>query len=170
MTKADAPHTVGQSAFQSVEDEERYWREESQWTSDIPSELLAFGEQFEVEEAAAIAHEEHNRHLQDQGLQPEPYHPPHNYNSQSFPPPSLPAQLQRGVLNSGSNSGQDDNSVLPKPDHSVIDHLAASPISKGLLSVAITKRYRRKFATTVFYKVRDAEICLLLSLLDLSFA
>lgn len=153
VTKADAPQTIARSAYQSVEDEERYWREEAQWTSEIPAELIAFGEQFEAEEAAAVAQEEHNRMLADQGLPPESMQPLHSSGPPPVPPPSLPAQLQRGILNSPGSTGQDDNSILPKPDHSVIDHLAASPISKGLLSVAITKRYRRKFATTVFYKV-----------------
>lgn len=157
VTKAEAPpQTIAPSAFQSLEDEERYWKEESQWTTEIPAELLAFGEQFEADEAAAMAHDEHNRRLADVDLPPEPMQPVHHSGPPTVPPPSLPAQLQRGILNSGSATMQDDNSILPKPDHSVIDHLAASPISKGLLSVAITKRYRRKFATTVFYKVGSA--------------
>jgi hypothetical protein len=154
VTKADAPPQPNpQSAFQSAEDEERYWREESQWHQAIPGDLVSFGEQFEAEEAAAQAHEDHNRRLRERGLPVDPMPFFHNVLP-SIPPPSLPAQLQRGVLTSASASG-DDNSILPKPDHSVIDHLAASPISKGLLSVAITKRYRRKFVTTIFYKVRD---------------
>lgn len=66
---------------------------------------------------------------------------------QAVQPPSLPAQLERGVLNAtvlvAKGSG-DDNSLLPKPDHSVLNHLAASPIKGGLLSVGVTTRYRRK--------------------------
>jgi hypothetical protein len=62
-------------------------------------------------------------------------------------PPELPAQLEKGVLNAtvlvAKGSG-DDNSILPKPDHSVLNHLAASPIKGGLLSVGVTTRYRRK--------------------------
>lgn len=70
-------------------------------------------------------------------------------------PPILPAQLEKGVLNAtvlvAKGSG-DDNSILPKPDHSVLNHLAASPIKGGLLSVGVTTRYRRKYVTTVYYK------------------
>lgn len=66
---------------------------------------------------------------------------------QLIQPPSLPAQLEKGVLNAtvlvAKGSG-DDNSILPKPDHSVLNHLAASPIKGGLLSVGVTTRYRRK--------------------------
>lgn len=65
-------------------------------------------------------------------------------------PPSLPAQLEKGVLNAtvlvAKGSG-DDNSILPKPDHSVLNHLAASPIKGGLLSVGVTTRYRRKVSS-----------------------
>lgn len=93
---------------------------------------------------------------------------------QTIQPPSLPAQLEKGVLNAtvlvAKGSG-DDNSILPKPDHSVLNHLAASPIKGGLLSVGVTTRYRRKvschesalvssisdsltlqYVTTVYYK------------------
>lgn len=62
-------------------------------------------------------------------------------------PPSLPAQLEKGVLNATvlvARGSGDDNSILPKPDHSVLNHLAASPIKGGLLSVGVTTRYRRK--------------------------
>lgn len=142
-------------------DEEEYWREllEQRWTTQIPEELLAFGEMQEAEEAAYEAQDEHNRKLVERGLPQEPIvqpniTPTHPNLLHPVAPPSLPAQLQRGVLNSivlvAQGSG-DDNSLLPKPDHSVIDHLAASPITKGLLSVGVTKRYRKKFVTTVLY-------------------
>lgn len=65
-------------------------------------------------------------------------------------PPSLPAQLEKGVLNATllvARGSGDDNSILPKPDHSVLNHLAASPIKGGLLSVGVTTRYRRKVNT-----------------------
>jgi len=135
-------------------DEEEYWHDfmEQRWTTDIPDALVAFGEMQEAEEAAYEAQDEHNRKLVAQGLHPIPVvqpqiTPTHPHLVHPVAPPSLPAQLQRGVLNSivlvAQGSG-DDNSLLPKPDHSVIDHLAASPITKGLLSVGVTKRYRKK--------------------------
>lgn len=143
-----------QAAAEQRFDEEDYWAEllEQRWTTTIPEELISFGEMQEAEEAAYEAQDEHNRKLIERGLPPEPIHHPNitpSHPNLQHPaiPPSLPAQLQRGVLNSivlvAQGSG-DDNSLLPKPDHSVIDHLAASPITKGLLSVGITKRYRKK--------------------------
>lgn len=74
---------------------------------------------------------------------------------QTAQPPIMPAQLERGVLNMAvlvAKGSGDDNSILPKPDHSVLNHLAASPIKGGLLSVGVTTRYRRKYVTTVYYK------------------
>lgn len=69
---------------------------------------------------------------------------------QNVQPPILPAQLKEGVLNQtvlvAKGSG-DDNSLLPKPDHSVLNHLAASPIKGGLLAVGVTTRYRRKVSS-----------------------
>lgn len=129
-------------------------KEEAQWTNVIPEPLPAFGEATDAEDAAMEAHEEHNRRLMEQGVEPLP--PPderelssHIMSRNFAPPPHIPAQLQRGVLNhvqvaQGIVGSGDDNSILPKPDHTVIDHLAASPINKGLLSVGVTKRYRRK--------------------------
>lgn len=38
----------------------------------------------------------------------------------------------------------DDNSVLPLPSHSVVNHLATSAIRNGILAVATTTRYKAK--------------------------
>lgn len=46
----------------------------------------------------------------------------------------------------------DDSSVLPVPSHVVIHHLSTSAIKNGVLAVATTTRYRKKYLTTVYYK------------------
>ncbi|KAF9262952.1 hypothetical protein L218DRAFT_1000180 [Marasmius fiardii PR-910] len=46
----------------------------------------------------------------------------------------------------------DDCSVLPVPSHVVLHHLTTSAIKHGVLAVAQTGRYRKKFVTTVYYK------------------
>ncbi|KAF5360570.1 hypothetical protein D9756_005064 [Leucocoprinus leucothites] len=46
----------------------------------------------------------------------------------------------------------DDNSVLPVPSHVVLQHLCTSAIRNGVLAVASTTRYRKKYMTTVYYK------------------
>lgn len=46
----------------------------------------------------------------------------------------------------------DDASVLPVPSHVVLHHLSTSAIRNGVLAVANTTRYRKKYITTIYYK------------------
>ncbi|GAA5864351.1 hypothetical protein JCM1840_006754 [Sporobolomyces johnsonii] len=122
------------------------------WTQSIPAALEEWGEweaqrdQLESDWLAANPNP-----TQDT---PGPVYPPQPASA-GVPPPTLPAQLEKGPLNHAAYVTQgsgDDNSILPKPDHSVINHLAASPIKGGFLSVGVTTRYKRKFVTIVYYK------------------
>lgn len=111
--------------------------DDDDWTQEIPPELVEWGE-WETEREAVEAH------VPGSGPAPTLSPPPQSSN---VPPPSLPAQLEKGPLNHAAYVTQgsgDDNSILPKPDHSVINHLAASPIKGGFLSVGVTTRYKRK--------------------------
>ncbi|KAL8290067.1 hypothetical protein RQP46_003006 [Phenoliferia psychrophenolica] len=115
--------------------------DDADWTQEIPPELVEWGEWEAAREAALDA--------EPPGIPPPPP------KSSNVPPPTLPAQLEKGPLNHAAYVTQgsgDDNSILPKPDHSVINHLAASPIKGGFLSVGVTTRYKRKFVTIVYYK------------------
>lgn len=75
-------------------------------------------------------------------------------------PPSLPRQLEKVILNSSPANPAlappgglvDDNSILPAPNHVVLNHLTASAIKGGVLAVGTTTRYKRKYVTTVFYR------------------
>jgi hypothetical protein len=52
-----------------------------------------------------------------------------------------------GMTGFGAGIGSpigDDNSVLPLPSHSVVNHLATSAIRNGVLAVATTTRYKAK--------------------------
>ncbi|CED83310.1 Protein involved in Snf1 protein kinase complex assembly [Phaffia rhodozyma] len=52
----------------------------------------------------------------------------------------------------------DDNSILPIPNHVVLNHLTASAIRNGTLAVGTTTRYKRKYISTLLYKpveIRD---------------
>ncbi|BGP06961.1 galactose metabolism-related protein [Rhodotorula toruloides] len=126
--------------------------DDAQWTQEIPSELIQWGE-WEAERDAIEA-EWYARYPNPTHDTPQPQYPPPP-PSAGVQPPSLPAQLEKGPLNHAAYVTQgsgDDNSILPKPDHSVINHLAASPIKGGYLSVGVTTRYKRKFVTIVYYK------------------
>lgn len=46
----------------------------------------------------------------------------------------------------------DDASVLSVPSHVVLHHLCTSAIKNGVLAVASTTRYRKKYLTTIYYK------------------
>lgn len=187
------------SAYASIE-QTLQWEDDSDWTSEIPAVLIAYGDASEAaldfQEAQERALAEKQNPSGSHSLPPPnlpgslsasnsaPHTPisAHDHNNNlggassipsSFPqhssmllinrkplsqlisiqPPTLPAQLEKGVLNAtvlvAKGSG-DDNSILPRPDHSVLNHLAASPIKGGLLSVGVTTRYRQKVSLFVF--------------------
>lgn len=66
-------------------------------------------------------------------------------------PPTLPPHLEKVILNT-SNERKDDHSVLPQPNHVMLNHLAASSIRNGVLAVSASTRYRRKYVTTILYR------------------
>lgn len=71
--------------------------------------------------------------------------------TQSLVPPSLPPHLEKVILNT-SNERKDDHSVLPQPNHVMLNHLAASSIRNGVLAVSASTRYRKKYVTTILYR------------------
>ncbi|KAG5440579.1 hypothetical protein PCK2_000404 [Pneumocystis canis] len=75
----------------------------------------------------------------------------HRILPESCIPPSLPPHLEKVILNSNSTM-KDDQSVLPNPNHVVLNHLAASSIRNGVLAVSVTTRFRNKYITTVLYR------------------
>ena len=46
----------------------------------------------------------------------------------------------------------DDNSVLPAPNHAVLNHLATGAIKNGVLAMGTVSRYKHKYVTTVLYR------------------
>ncbi|KAI8994162.1 5'-AMP-activated protein kinase beta subunit, interation domain-containing protein [Trametes punicea] len=68
---------------------------------------------------------------------------------QASGPPTPPASQARPWDGPGVS---DDASVLPVPSHVVLHHLSTSAIRNGVLAVANTTRYRKKYITTIYYK------------------
>ncbi|KAG0087471.1 hypothetical protein BGZ93_010942 [Podila epicladia] len=66
------------------------------------------------------------------------------------PPPALPPHLEKVILNNVPS--KEDNSVLPVPNHVVLNHLYACSVKEGVLSISVTSRYRKKYITTVYIK------------------
>lgn len=129
------------------------------WTSEIPSHLIQ----------AAQLEEQYLTRRGEPDAPPPPLIPH---------PPALPRHLEKVILNAratgnaASASGvipgktttvasmggvgcpgtADDNSVLPVPNHVVLNHLGTSAIKGGVLAVGTTTRYHRKYITTIYYK------------------
>jgi len=67
------------------------------------------------------------------------------------PPPQLPVQLRRGILNAESEDSSDPT-LLPEPQHVLLNHLYALTVRDGVMVLGATHRYKRKYVTTMLYK------------------
>ena len=75
-------------------------------------------------------------------------HPP---SSSGSGPPILPPHLLQVILNNPNvNSG--DSTLLPQPNHVMLNHLYALSIKDGVMVLSCTHRYRKKYVTTLLYK------------------
>ena len=71
------------------------------------------------------------------------------------PTPTIPPSTSRPLALDSTPEQQtltDDGSVLPVPSHVVLHHLSTSAIRNGVLAVADSTRYRKKYMTTIYYK------------------
>ncbi|KAJ3380564.1 hypothetical protein HDU92_005899 [Lobulomyces angularis] len=67
------------------------------------------------------------------------------------PPPLLPKYCEKVLLNTVQESKL-DLLKLPIPNHVTLNHLYACSIKDGVMALACTSRYRKKFVTTILYK------------------
>ncbi|CDH59669.1 5-amp-activated protein kinase subunit beta-2 [Lichtheimia corymbifera JMRC:FSU:9682] len=102
-----------------------------EYTSQIPADLLAL--------AANISEDEQGQKITSEWEQRQPQ------------PPSLPPHLETVLLNSQAIS-EEDNSVLPEPNHVTLNHLYASSIKDNVMALSTTTRYRKKYVTTMYYR------------------
>lgn len=65
-------------------------------------------------------------------------------------PPQVPPHLD-GVILNANWSEKDNNSVLPIPNHVVLNHLATTSIKHNVLAVASVSRYASKYVTQILY-------------------
>jgi hypothetical protein len=115
------------------------------WTNEIPPALIHFQE---LEERGIATPPDE--------LPPKELHAYRDHQKQLLSmlplPPTLPRHLEKVILNTTPKElegtvggrGGDDNSILPVPNHVVLNHLTASAIKNGTLAVGTTTRYRRK--------------------------
>ncbi|RUP39212.1 hypothetical protein BC936DRAFT_138373 [Jimgerdemannia flammicorona] len=114
----------------------------SEYVAQIPSILLAMASQ----QAESTSPASPSGTAQNQGQQ------------QQQQPPGLPPHLEKVLLNSGAVS-EEDNSVLPAPNHVTLNHLYACSIRDGVMAVAGTARYRKKVSCGLEWGKRVEKGC-----------
>ncbi|XP_039257870.1 5'-AMP-activated protein kinase subunit beta-1-like [Styela clava] len=87
--------------------------------------------------------------------------PPGSYN-QDIPremledsnvhPPTLPPHLLNKVLLNQDVDLACEPSLLPEPQHVMLNHMYALSIKDGVMALSATHRYKKKFVTTLLYK------------------
>lgn len=128
-----------------------------EYTNEIPGYLLAYA---------------HSRNIIENNIDNSTSirNPPESPGSMTEDqPPTLPPHLEKVLLNSSAVS-KEDNSVLPVPNHVVLNHLYACSIRDGVMAVAGTARYRKKVIifTSLINSFFFNYICLLYNLLKLT--
>jgi len=66
-------------------------------------------------------------------------------------PPVLPPHLLQVILNKDTPLSCEPT-LLPEPNHVMINHLYALSIKDGVMVISSTQRYRKKYVTTLLYK------------------
>ncbi|XP_053675750.1 5'-AMP-activated protein kinase subunit beta-2 isoform X3 [Anopheles nili] len=66
-------------------------------------------------------------------------------------PPVLPPQLLQVILNKDTPLSCEPT-LLPEPNHVMLNHLYALSIKDGVMVLSATHRYRKKYVTTLLYK------------------
>lgn len=64
-------------------------------------------------------------------------------------PPILPPHLLQVILN---NPDKANATILPQPNHVMLNHLYALSIKDGIMVLSATHRFRKKYVTTLLYK------------------
>uniref|UniRef100_A0A6G1SHB2 5'-AMP-activated protein kinase subunit beta-1 n=1 Tax=Aceria tosichella TaxID=561515 RepID=A0A6G1SHB2_9ACAR len=85
---------------------------------------------------------------------PAPQTPPGSYNSPcsidaSAVPPIVPPHLLQVILNDPDKANA---TILPQPNHVMLNHLYALSIKDGIMVLSATHRFRKKYVTTLLYK------------------
>ncbi|CAH8434100.1 unnamed protein product [Heterobilharzia americana] len=62
-----------------------------------------------------------------------------------------PTTFVTGILNVDTNA-HCDPSLLPQPNHVIVNHLYALSIKDGVVVLSVITRFRQKFVSTLFYK------------------
>ncbi|XP_018577665.1 5'-AMP-activated protein kinase subunit beta-1-like isoform X2 [Anoplophora glabripennis] len=103
---------------------------------------------FEVFQALAKDSESHKDDSQKEFGQEVPINKPWEKTSG---PPILPPHLLQVILNKDTPLSCEPT-LLPEPNHVMLNHLYALSIKDGVMVLSATHRYRKKYVTTLLYK------------------
>lgn len=74
--------------------------------------------------------------------------PPRSIDASAVPP-ILPPHLLQVILNQPDKVNA---TILPAPNHVMLNHLYALSIKDGIMVLSATHRFRKKYVTTLLYK------------------
>lgn len=77
--------------------------------------------------------------------------PPHKPWEKAAGPPILPPHLLQVILNKDTPLSCEPT-LLPEPNHVMLNHLYALSIKDSVMVLSATHRYRKKYVTTLLYK------------------
>lgn len=103
---------------------------------------------FEVFQALAMDSESAGSNQQSEYSQEVPANKPWEKVSG---PPILPPHLLQVILNKDTPLSCEPT-LLPEPNHVMLNHLYALSIKDGVMVLSATHRYRKKYVTTLLYK------------------
>uniref|UniRef100_A0A1L8E208 5'-AMP-activated protein kinase subunit beta-1 n=1 Tax=Nyssomyia neivai TaxID=330878 RepID=A0A1L8E208_9DIPT len=103
---------------------------------------------FEVFQALAKDSEEGGNNEQKEYTQEIPTNKPWE---KVTGPPILPPHLLQVILNKDTPLSCEPT-LLPEPNHVMLNHLYALSIKDGVMVLSATHRYRKKYVTTLLYK------------------
>ncbi|XP_052769806.1 5'-AMP-activated protein kinase subunit beta-2-like isoform X1 [Mya arenaria] len=113
---------------------------------------------FEVFEALAIdsLHTSHkNKHTTELSSSPPGDYaqeiPVRSAGGKQSGPPILPPHLLQVILNKDTPA-HCEPTLLPEPNHVMLNHLYALSIKDGVMVLSATHRFRKKYVTTLLYK------------------
>lgn len=145
----------GKHAYKFIVDEQWRFASDQPTVEDVEGQLSNFidvseflpyiGDEkfFEKSKERKVADEEFHRNIPD-------------LDEYTKEPPSLPPHLRHIILNKPSPSA--DPLGLPSPQHVSLNHLYCTAIKDNMMVLGVTKRYREKYITLVFYSAMPGAV------------
>ncbi|XP_076442626.1 5'-AMP-activated protein kinase subunit beta-2-like isoform X2 [Babylonia areolata] len=119
------------------------------------NKVLVKKSDFEVFEALALDSRAATKPKKQYGLSNSDDYgqeiPPRRTEGKQLGPPFLPPQLLQVILNKDTPA-HIEPSLLPEPNHVMLNHLYALSIKDGVMVLSATHRFRKKYVTTLLYK------------------